>query len=67
MKPQEHMDYNVVYNVRGDRVEGYHHGYHGANNKKKQGTMVIFETSCVLIRDGWVEMTLMLLDYLLVI
>ena len=34
MKPQEHMDYNVVYNVRVDRVEGYHHGYHWANNKK---------------------------------
>ena len=44
------MDYNVVKkNVRVDRVEGYHHGYHGANNTKKkktQGAMVIFETSC---------------------
>ena len=49
MKPQEHMDYNVVYNVRVDRVEGYHHGYHWANNKKKQGAMVMFETSCGLI------------------
>jgi hypothetical protein len=37
MKPQEHMDYNVVYNVRVDRVEGYHHGYHWANNKKNKG------------------------------
>ena len=54
MKPQEHMDYNVVYNVRVDRVEGYHHGYHWANNKKKQGAMVMFETSCGLIgRMGW--------------